>query len=225
MMPLDSLKAMLDEGFVRPAGSVGRPWPAAGAPQAMTRTLHVLRLARDRRLEGAPPPGAIQALFACRLGQPAPHFLALKQLCANAAKAAGWDTRRLIDDPRLFAALLQQVESLTVDPQRFGKCYRALLASYFAYPAFSSEASTAGRSNWQALGVFLRGHRAAVCAAAPSVRWAGTLRDNAELLDHPPPAGIRAADSESRAAIRRQLGIPVRGGLFASSAASCETGD
>jgi len=191
----------------------------------MTRTLHVLRLARDRRHESAPPPGATQALFAFRMGHPAPHFLALKRLCANAAQAAGWDSRRLIDDPRLFAVLLQQVESLAADQQRFGKCYRALLASYFAYPALSSEASAVGRGNWQTLGVFLRRHLDAVCAAVGNGRWACTLRENAGLLDHPPPAGIRATDNENRAAIRRQLGIPARGGLFASAAASCETRD
>jgi hypothetical protein len=218
MAPLDSLKALLDDGFVGYPGD-----PAADAPTAMTRTLHVLRQARDRRNEGAPPPAAVQALFALRLGAPAADFRALKQLCANAAKAAGWDTRRLIEDRRLFPALLEQVATLHADPRRFGKCYRALLASYFGYPACSPEASSAGRSNWQALGLFLRHHLDAVCTAAPPGRWASTLRDNAQLLDNPPPAEIDAPDAEHRATIRRQLGIPTSGGLFTSVAASCET--
>jgi len=218
MAPLDSLKTLLDEGFIGHAGD-----PAADAPTVMTRTLHILRLARDRRNEGTPPPAAVQALFALRLGQPAPDFRALKQLCANAAKAAGWDTRRLIEDRRLFPALLDQVSALHADPRRFGKCYRALLASYFGYPAFSQEASTAGRSNWQMLGLFLRRHLDAVCTAAPPGRWARTLRDNARLLDNPPPAKIEVPDAERRAVIRRQLGIPACGGLFTSIAASCST--
>lgn len=221
MTPLAALQALLDEGFVRPVGH-SAPMRAA-APPAITRTLDILRLACDGRRECAPSPEVTHTLFSFRLGEPLPDFLALKQLCANAAKVAGWDTRRLIEDPRLFAALLLQVTELDAESRAFAQCYRALLASYFGYPALGSDASTVGRNNWRALGGFLRAHLDTVCTTQAGRHWSSSLREHAELLDHPPPAGVRAADDEQRAALRRQLGIPASGGLFASAAASCET--
>ena len=179
MNPLDALRSRLGQQFA---------WRAAdddwAAPQGLARTLAALPQARDRRTDGAPPPRATQALFSFRLNQGPASFLALKQLCACAAKPAGWDNRRLIDDPRLFAALLRQVAALGPDARRFGKCYRLLLGSYFAYPATSPAATAAGRANWQALGDFLRRHLAAVCGpGSGAVKWTTTLREHAYLLD------------------------------------------
>lgn len=218
MTALNSLKILLEEGFVRRKRHSGE-----NATKPLTRTLHILRLACDHRHGAVPTPGATHALFAFRMGESVQDFLALKQLCANATKEAGWDTRRLIDDPRLFSSLLQQIGALHTDPKRFVKCYRALLASYFSYPALSLETNAAGRSNWQALGAFLRKHLNFICAAEKPARWIITLRENAELLDTPPPPRIRAADLESRTAIQRQLGIPASGGFFSASAVSGKT--
>lgn len=217
MTPLESLRALLDEGFVKPAGKSGPIRPAA--PQAVTRTLDILRMACERRHERPPLPGETHALLAFRMGEPVPDFLALKQLCANASKAAGWDTRRLIEDPRLFAALLREVTELDAESAAFVACYRALLASYFAYPALSSEASPVGRNNWLALGGFLRAHLATICAARPDRKWTRCLRENAELIAYPPPERGQTANDEPWATIRRQLGIPAGSGLFASAAA------
>ncbi len=208
---LHSLKTALEEGFALRIINA----PEQNAILPITRTLTILRQACDQRNEGALPPGATHALFAFRMGEPIQDFLALKQLCATASKTAGWDSRRLIDDPRLFAKLLEQVMALRTEPKSFGKCYRALLSSYFSYPASSPEASIVGRNNWQALGDFLRSHLDTVCTTAHAAHWASTLRENAELLNMPPPAAINAADTEKREAIRRQLGIPARRGLFA----------
>ncbi|MCL2830986.1 MAG: hypothetical protein FWD77_09690 [Betaproteobacteria bacterium] len=150
-----------------------------GEPQLLSMELALLRQREERRERGVNTPRAERALMALQMGVPGElSFLDLKYACRYAAQPAGWERRRLVDDPRHFGALLSEVGKLaTPSPAspaslpRFLKCYRPLLLLHLDL-ARDTAAPAASR---ESLRRFLRQHLPLIARLDPSPAWAAPL--------------------------------------------------
>lgn len=126
MNALDELSLRLQRVFTN------RPGEAADwrEPLAMPAALGRVRQAfADRQAERAGP-RTNRSLLAFRMAPQGVGFVDLKLVCRALARPADWQQRRLIDDERLFAQLLAQVDALRPQPRRYQACRRALLAAW-----------------------------------------------------------------------------------------------
>lgn len=133
----------------------------------------------------------------------------LKYLCFGAASEYGIPLTRLIEEPTLFQALLDAVDSLSGQPRPFRRCYQGLLKTYFRYPGHLESAK--GRQNWLALRAFLARHGSALKKQKPPVAWTQTLFEHRNLLgDHPcKPYGPRLLEGDNSPIeeLKERLGI------------------
>lgn len=156
-----------------------------GQPQALSTELALLRQREERRESGVNTPRAERALMALQMGAAdGLSFLDLKYACRYAAQSAGWERRRLIDDPRRFEILLVEVEKLASStsstsvpsspsgsPARFVKCYRALLSQHLDL----GRDSTVPAVSRESLRRFLRRHLPSIARLDPRPAWAEPL--------------------------------------------------
>ena len=108
----------------------------------------------------------------------------LKYLCFGAASEYGLPLTRIIEEPTLFSALLDTVESLAAEPRKFRRCYQGLLKTYFRYPGHIQEAK--GRANWLLLREFLSRHCQALKNHKPPLEWTQSLYEHRNLLGEDP---------------------------------------
>ncbi len=174
---LDHLRSLLDQAFrnkVRVAG-----W---GEPELLTDKLDAVRRAFNRPDAIVSARSVARSLLAFRLSRSLPTFHELKAACHGLAREADWGGRRMIEEDALFINLLRQVDAYLDDPRRYRKCYRGLLASYFAYPVLARAGTMPGRANWEKLRVYLVDHLLRIQLGDALPQWVDALRDNASLL-------------------------------------------
>lgn len=176
MQALDQLQAMLADTLHAPARETL-------STTAISQTLATLRQMRLRRSAGAASPQVTATLFRLRLGSEGRDGrtspAGISRLCASLCRRTGWEQQRPIDDSRLLAKLLQQVENMETGSRRFLRCYRALLASYFALPAIDA---AAGHPGWLMLGEFLRRNFDRACPPGAASGWQRMLQEHVSLL-------------------------------------------
>lgn len=126
MNGLEELVERLDRNFSRRPGD-GAHWREA---MAMGSALAAVRSAFGERLEERRGPLVNRSLLAYRLNPASVSFPDLKRICLGVARPADWEGRRLLDDDRLFARLLEQVATLAGKPTRWQACIRALLVAW-----------------------------------------------------------------------------------------------
>ena len=181
-------------------GHFSLPTQASGPTTALSQTLARLRQMRQRRTGSRTAPQVTQALFQLRMGGPPTRTEGLGKLCASLCRSTGWDQRRPLDDLQLLAALFRHVESLAAEPgggqQRFSRCYRALLTSFFSLPATEVEDGHAG---WKQLGEFLRRHHESACRMDPTFAGKTLLPQCAPLI------GLAGQNVACSPELRRQL--------------------
>jgi hypothetical protein len=97
-----------------------------GASVQMRASLEGARDLAGNRRGMAEAERVAQGLMALRL-QEAPDFVRLKYACHGLARAADWDSRRVLADMALVNKLLLRVAALKDDERRFQSCRRALL--------------------------------------------------------------------------------------------------
>lgn len=122
MNPLDNLAHQLRRLLVSrpPADACWRD------PHSMTAALARIRHRFGDRLHERSGSRTNRCLLAFRLTPDRVPHADLKLICRAIARPADWSQRRLIDDDRLLAALLAQVDALRPHPHRHLACLRAL---------------------------------------------------------------------------------------------------
>ena len=189
-----------------------------GDPRAMTRALGEVRSRFGDMAVISESPRSARALLAFRAGGGALRFMDLKYACYALVRPNAWDGRRLLDDARLLAELLRQVDGWSDQPRRFRQCYRGLLASYFACPeylwahALDTPGTDPGHRGWQALQEYLCRHRPSVAASTPPLDWTQALAAFPAILQARPWAALAGAEPATVAArwesLCRQLNTP-----------------
>ncbi|MDR2366413.1 MAG: hypothetical protein LBD68_11285 [Zoogloeaceae bacterium] len=99
-----------------------------GASAQMRASLEGARDLANNRRGATEAERVTQGLMALRL-QDAPDFVRLKYACRGLARAADWDSRRVLADMALVNKLLARVAGLKNDERRFQSCRRALIAA------------------------------------------------------------------------------------------------
>ncbi|MDR1647399.1 MAG: hypothetical protein LBR88_05105 [Zoogloeaceae bacterium] len=116
---------MLAERLAR--AFAGRPrllgW---GAPEAMQASLAAVRARLGKRRGESRAARIARGVLVFRLNAGAIDFAQLKYACEGAGDPVDWESRRLIEDERLFPKLLERVAALRNDPRRFSACCRGL---------------------------------------------------------------------------------------------------
>lgn len=208
---LEALAAALSEV---PAATAGQaPW---GDPRAMTRALGEVRSRFGDMAVISESPRSARALLAFRAGGGGSlRFMDLKYACYALVRPNAWDGRRLLDDARLLAELLRQVDVWLEQPRRFRQCYRGLLASYFACPEYlwqEDPAALPGYRGWATLQEYLCRHRPSVAASTPALDWTQALAACPAILQAHPWAALAEAEPATAAArwesLCRQLNTP-----------------
>jgi hypothetical protein len=121
--PLKSLEMQISTALS------GRPRQLLfGASAPMRASLEGARDLAGNRRGMAEDERILQGLMALRL-QEKPGFVRLKYACRGLARAADWDSRRVLADAALLDKLLAQVSALKDNDCRFQSCRRALLAA------------------------------------------------------------------------------------------------
>lgn len=192
---LEALAAALGEA---PAAETSQaPW---GDPRAMTRALGEVRSRFGDMAVISESPRSARALLTFRAGGGALRFMDLKYACYALVRPNAWDGRRLLDDARLLAELLGQVDRWLAQPRRFRQCYRGLLASYFACPEYlgaggpNGSGAAPGRQGWERLRDYLQRARPGVAASMPALDWTEALAAHPAILgDQPWRAATMAA--------------------------------
>lgn len=175
---LDQLRDLLDQAFrnkVRVAG-----W---GEPELMTDKLDAVRRAFNRPDAIVSARSVARSLLAFRLSRSLPTFHELKAACHGLAREADWGGRRMIEEDSLFTNLLRQVDAYLDDPRRYRKCFRGLLASYFAYPVLARAGTMPGRANWEKLRLYLLANLPRLSQPAPLPHWVEILFAHSRLLE------------------------------------------
>lgn len=98
-------------------------------PAAMPAALARVRQSFGERLRERSGSRTNRCLLAFRLHPEKTGYVELKLICRAVARPADWEQRRLLDDERLFRALLAKVEALQAQPRRYLACLRALEAA------------------------------------------------------------------------------------------------
>lgn len=186
-----------------------------GDPRAMTRALGEVRSRFGDMAVISESPRSARALLAFRAGGGTLRFMDLKYACYALVRPNAWDGRRLLDDARLLAELLRQVDGWLDQPRRFRQCYRGLLASYFACPEYlwaDTPGTDPGHRGWQALQDYLGRHRPTVAASTPALDWTQALAAFPAILQARPWAAVAEAEPATAAArwesLCRQLNAP-----------------
>ncbi|MDE2585359.1 MAG: hypothetical protein KGN39_08160 [Betaproteobacteria bacterium] len=207
---LDDLTAAL---MPPPATAPGTT--AWGDPRAMTRALGEVRSRFGDMAVISESPRSARALLAFRAGGGGSmRFMDLKYACYALVRPNAWDGRRLLDDARLLAELLRQVDGWLEQPRRFRQCYRGLLASYFACPEYlwAEPSADPGFRGWQALQQYLGRHQPAVAASTPALDWTQALGAFPAMLQARPWATLAETEATTAAArwesLCRQLNVP-----------------
>ncbi len=108
----------------------------------------------------------------------------LKYLCFGAGTEYGLPLTRIIEEPKLFIAIMDAVEYLISEPRKFRRCYQGLLKTYFRYPGHLVEAK--GRKNWLLLRDFLFKHCHSLQKHKPALEWIQFLDEHKNLLCEAP---------------------------------------
>lgn len=118
---------------------------------------------------------------------------------------------RLIENPELFIALLDYVDTYSHRIRIFRKCYRGLLNCYFSYNPYSDDATAEGRLNWEALRKFLQGRMDNLKTKGYNPGWIAALSDHADLLAEYPCEryGAAALDGDWSAADEIRLRLEI----------------
>jgi hypothetical protein len=133
-----------------------------------------------------------------------------KLVCFGCTQSFGTNRYRIIEQKKLFVALLEYVDQYHRKPRLFRRCYRGLLNGYFSYDPHAPDASSDGLSSWDALRKFL--DRRKDCIQTPTAPdWVSALSDHANLLGGEPSKryGLAALHGDRSAfdALRQRLGI------------------
>lgn len=125
MNPLDHLAHQLRRLLISrpPADACWRD------PHSMTAALARVRRTFGSRLHERNGSRTNRCLLAFRLTPGGVCYADLKLICRAIARPADWAQRRLIDDDRLLASLLAQVDTLRPHPHRHHACLHALEAA------------------------------------------------------------------------------------------------
>ncbi|MDR3159179.1 MAG: hypothetical protein LBU11_09275 [Zoogloeaceae bacterium] len=138
--PLKNLETRLT------AALAGRPRKLSfGASPRMRASLEGARDLAGNRRGMAEAERVAQGLMALRL-QENPGFVRLKYACRGLARAADWDSRRMLTDRALVEKLLSRVAALKNDERRFQSCRRALLAALREADALPESSCQEGRA-------------------------------------------------------------------------------
>ncbi|MDR1351261.1 MAG: hypothetical protein LBJ59_10930 [Zoogloeaceae bacterium] len=128
------------------AALAGRPRQMAFSASARMRaSLEGARDLAGSRRGMAEAERVAQGLMALRL-QENPDFVRLKYACYGLARAADWDSRRVLADVALVNKLLLRVAALKNDERRFQSCRRALLAALKEADALPESSCPQGRA-------------------------------------------------------------------------------
>jgi hypothetical protein len=128
------------------AALAGRPRQLSfGASARMRASLEGARDLAGNRRGMAEEERVTQGLMALRL-QENPDFMRLKYACRGLARAADWDSRRVLADMALVEKLLSRVAALRSDERRFQSCRRSLLAALEEAEALPESSCQEGRA-------------------------------------------------------------------------------
>ncbi|MDR2678444.1 MAG: hypothetical protein LBB51_03290 [Zoogloeaceae bacterium] len=97
-----------------------------GSPEAMQTSLAAVRARLGKKRGESRAARIARGILAFRLNADAVDFVQLKYACEGAGDPVDWESRRLIEDERLFPKLLERVAALRDDPRRFSACCRGL---------------------------------------------------------------------------------------------------
>lgn len=193
LRPLDELRRRLAQALSLPLPlQVPRGW-GDGARMAQAR----------REVEAsfnglsAPPTEAtiLQAVQDFARQPQASGFTQVKHLCYGLNLPTGPDEPQLIQTPRLFGRLIDQVDAQRREPRRFRRCYQALLQSYFVYDrpldgdTRRDTHQRTGDREFDTLRVFLKDRLCLVVqpiGRSPAASWALALSRHDNLLDTQP---------------------------------------
>ncbi|MBU1691127.1 MAG: hypothetical protein KKD65_10355, partial [Gammaproteobacteria bacterium] len=178
---LSHLRQRLDQAFSDSFSS-----PNWGAPASMTKVLAEVKKRFDPTHVCLNERSIARSLLAYRSSGRLPTFVDLKYVCFGLAQQVGQDDWSLIEDGKLFRALLKQVGKQTDQPRRLRKCFQGLMHGYFDYPIFDQPAD-AGLANWKLLRKFLADTLSEVIFIGRSnPEWLKTLNRHENLLTDKP---------------------------------------
>jgi hypothetical protein len=173
---LSDLRHTLDRAFADSFSS-----PDWGAPAAMTKALVEVKKRFDPTHVSLNERSIARTLLSFRGTGRLPTFIDLKYASFGLAQQVGEDKWCLIEDSKLFRALLKQVGDQKDQPRRLRKCFQGLMHSYFDYPIFD-QPSEAGLANWKLLRKFLAETLGEISSARNNPQWLKTLSRHENLL-------------------------------------------
>lgn len=107
-------------------------------------------------------------------------------VCRGVATPIGNNPVSVMDTRGLFPALLQEVSQYLAEPRKFRRCYRGLLASYFAFDPLAAQGREDSLKNFEQLRLYLQQHLPKVKTEGTNPDWVNTLVEHQNLLtEHP----------------------------------------
>lgn len=121
------------------------------------------------------------------------------------------DSRCVMEDHRLFGAVLDGVSSWRNSPRQFRKCYQGLARSYFDYDIAKGAVPTSGKENWGSLRDYLRQNVSHIQDKSMNPDWVDTALANQALFTATPceayGSEVFEGNTERVDRVRQLLGI------------------
>jgi hypothetical protein len=132
-------------------------------------------------------------------------------VCHGLLTPIGPKRLRIIDSHRLFLSLLKEVSQYINEPRKFRRCYRGLLASYFAFDPDEDNEEASSLANWHQLRRYLNLHLLDTQCAGTHPDWLRVLNEHLNLLTEQPGErygqDFLEGQTESFTEMEMQLGI------------------
>lgn len=107
-------------------------------------------------------------------------------VCRGVATPIGNSPVSIIDTRKLFPVLLECVSQFLGEPRKFRRCYRGLLASYFAFDPEAASGREDPLNNWKQLRLYLLRHLPDIQTAGTDPDWVRTIGAHHNLLTEQP---------------------------------------